>query len=171
MALPLLYAAATGDNALIEQTHVATPSLLKSTNPSGQTALHLAAHHTKTSTLRLLLSYNLISPSARDDKGQTPLHIAAQGNSPETVEILLQKDDGTSCATRDKDGKTAIFYAYQNPCLEVLAVFLKSAPSCGSGCALTPEIILRSGASDYFGSAVAKESKCCGSRATATTRS
>ncbi|KAL4960190.1 ankyrin repeat domain-containing protein [Aspergillus stella-maris] len=170
MALPLLYAAATGDNALIEQTHAATPALLKSINPSGQTALHLAAHHNETSTLRLLLSYNLISRSARDDKGQTPLHIAAQGASPDMVEILLQNDDGTSCSARDKDGKTAIFYAYQNPCLEVLAVFLRSAPSCGSGCALTPEIILRSGASDYFGSAVAKESRCCG-RGTATTRS
>ncbi|KAL4955577.1 ankyrin repeat-containing domain protein [Aspergillus filifer] len=170
MALPLLYAAATGDNSLIEQTHAATPSLLKSTNPSGQTALHLAAHHAQTPTLRLLLSYKLIPHSARDDRGQTPLHIAAQGNSPEVVEILLQADDGTSCSARDEDGKTAIFYAYQNPCLEVLAVFLRSAPSRGSGCALTPEIILRSGASDYFGPAVAEESRCYG-RATATTKS
>ncbi|KAL4941388.1 ankyrin repeat-containing domain protein [Aspergillus oleicola] len=170
MALPLLYAAATGNNSLIEQTHASTPSLLKSTNPSGQTALHLAAHHAQTSTLRLLLSYNLISPSGRDDKGQTPLHIAAQGPSPEIVDLLLQNDDGTSCGIRDKDGKTAIFYAYQNPCLEVLAIFLRSAPSCGGGCALTPEIVLRSGASDYFGPVVAREARSCG-RATATTRS
>ncbi|KAL4926597.1 ankyrin repeat domain-containing protein [Aspergillus undulatus] len=187
MALAFLLAAATGDNTAIEASYTSNPSILSATNPDGRNALHLATFHFHRDTVRLLLSFssnnNKNLSSQKDKYGQTSLHIAAQGSSPEIVDLLLKSDDDTACSARDNDGKTAIFYAYQNPCLDVLAHFLSSANTCGSGCALTPEVVLRSpsgsgcgsgsGATDYFGSAVstpfgcgrpaatASASKCC----------
>lgn len=135
----------------------------------GRTALHLAVLHGHPDAVRSLLDAGM-APSTPDNNGQTPLHIAAQGSSPEIVNLLLQKDKaGASCSARDNHGRTAVFYAYSNPCLDVLARFLSFVPVCGTGCALTPEIVLKSNAniseSSYFAKApcgpAATAKKCC----------
>lgn len=130
----------------------------------GRTALHLAALHGHPDALRSLLDAGM-SPSTPDNTGQTPLHLAAQGSSPEIVDLLLQRDKtGANCSARDNHGRTAVFYAYSNPCLDVRARFLSYVPVCGTGCALTPEIVLKSSAniaeSSYFAKAP------CGSEST-----
>lgn len=138
-------------------------------NADGRTAVHLAALHGQPDALRNLLDAGM-SPSTPDNNGQTPLHIAAQGSSPEVVDLLLKTDKmGASCSARDNHGRTAVFYAYSNPCLDVLARFLSYVPVCGTGCALTPEIVLKSNAnisdSSYFARApcgpASAAKKCC----------
>lgn len=138
-------------------------------NADGRTALHLAALHGQADAVRNLLDAGM-SPSTPDNNGQTPLHIAAQGSSPEILDLLLQTDKiGASCSARDNHGRTAVFYAYSNPCLDVLARFLSYVPVCGTGCALTPEIVLQSNAnisdSSYFAKApcgpASAANKCC----------
>ncbi|KAL4861690.1 hypothetical protein BDV12DRAFT_179882 [Aspergillus spectabilis] len=143
--LSFLYAAATGNIAALEKSYFNNKSILTARNPDGRTALHLAAFHQQPEVLELLLSYGMC-PSSTDTRGQTALHIAAQGSSTDAVGILLK--NGAGCSTRDKDGKKAIFYAYQNPITEILARFLEFAPTCGVGCSLTPEVVLRASPSD-----------------------
>jgi hypothetical protein len=140
-SLPFLYAAAIGDVAGLEREYAKNKSVLSARNPEGRTALHLAALHAHPHVLRLLLSYGMCG-AITDAHGQSALHIAAQGSSTEVVEILLK--DGSGCSTRDNDGKTALAYAYQNPISDILVRFIDYAPSCGSGCSLTPAIVLGS---------------------------
>ncbi|KAL4902769.1 ankyrin repeat-containing domain protein [Aspergillus multicolor] len=151
LQLTFLLAAATGNTVAIEQVYQANKSILSSTNPDGRTALHLAALHGHVAVTQQLLEYG-ISTSHKDTIGQTALHLAAQGSNPEVVDILLQNGN-SGCPARDNKGKAAIYYAYQNPDVEVLARFQKNANACGSGCALTPSIILSGapGSGDYFG--------------------
>ncbi|KAL6238519.1 hypothetical protein BDW75DRAFT_21648 [Aspergillus navahoensis] len=149
--LTFLLAAATGNTTAVEQAYLSNKSILTATNPDGRTALHLAALHGHIAVVQQLISYGT-KLSARDANGQTALHLAAQGSgpAPDIAELLLQNDCGSACSIRDNNGKTAVFYAYHNPNDEVFARFQQYAPSCGSGCALTPSIILGAGASDYF---------------------
>ncbi|KAL4809123.1 ankyrin repeat-containing domain protein [Aspergillus unguis] len=155
-----LSAAASGNTAAIQAEYLRCKCALSSRTPSGQTALHLAALHGHVDALRLLLSYNICA-STPDNAGQTPLHIAAQGSSLDVLDLLLEHSGSPStiesCPSRDRSGKTAIFYAYQNPNTAVLDRFLDRASTCGSGCALTPEVVLNSpttsrgaGMGDYF---------------------
>ncbi|RDW67198.1 ankyrin repeat domain-containing protein [Aspergillus mulundensis] len=170
LQLTFLLAAATGNTLALEQAYRTNTSILTASNPEGRSALHLAALHGHTAVVHQLLSYGT-SAFTKDSAGQTPLHLAAQGSAPEIVELLLQNDCGSGCSVRDNTCKTAIFYAYQNPNEEILARFQKYAPSCGSGCALTPSIILGGGGgvgatqSDYFGSvsvSVSASASSCG---------
>ncbi|KAL2813436.1 ankyrin repeat-containing domain protein [Aspergillus granulosus] len=140
-SLPFLSAAAMGDTAAIEREYLKNKGVLAARNPERQTALHLAALHGHPKVLRLLLSYGMCL-AASDAHGQIPLHLAAQGRSTDVVEILLK--EGSDCALRDNAGKTAIAYAYNNPSHDILVCFLDSAPVCGVGCSLTPEIVLGS---------------------------
>ncbi|KAL4733809.1 ankyrin repeat-containing domain protein [Aspergillus similis] len=171
--LTFLLAAATGNTTAIEQGYLSNKSILSATNPDGRTALHLAALHGHIAVIQQLITYGT-KISARDANGQTALHLAAQGSAtaPDIVGLLLQSDCGSACSIRDNDGKIAVFYAYHNPNDEVLAEFQKYAPSCGSGCALTPSIILDTGASDYFGTGVHVQASAssCGRRRAPTER-
>ncbi|KAL4897792.1 ankyrin repeat-containing domain protein [Aspergillus ambiguus] len=141
-----LHAAITGDLAVIETEYLNDRSVLTAKDTTGRTALHLAALHRHTKVLELLLSYGLDS-SITDNRGQTALHIAAQLSSSESVEALLKK--GADWSVRDHDGKTPLSYAYQHYSVDVLGCFLKYTPSYATKtqCGLTPEIILRAGAS------------------------
>ncbi|KAL5335595.1 ankyrin repeat-containing domain protein [Aspergillus crustosus] len=143
-SLSFLYAAATGDLPTIKRLYHTKKSILVIKNPDGRTALHLAASHQQTEVLELLSTYGICA-SATDNRGQTALHIAAQGSSTEAAGILLRI--GSGCSTRDKDGHKPIFYAYENPNVEMLARFQQSAPACGGGCTLTPDVVLRARAS------------------------
>ncbi|KAL4814898.1 ankyrin repeat-containing domain protein [Aspergillus spinulosporus] len=171
--LTFLLAAATGNTAAIEHGYLSNKSILTATNPDGRTALHLAALHGHIAVIRQLITYGS-NLSARDSNGQTALHLAAQGSAPapDIVGLLLQNDCGSACSIRDNNGKTAVFYAYHNPNDEVLAEFQKYAPSCGSGCALTPSIVLDTGASDYFGTDAQVQASAppCGRRRAPTER-
>ncbi|CEL11752.1 hypothetical protein ASPCAL14849 [Aspergillus calidoustus] len=140
-SLSFLYAAAIGDVAALEREYTKNKGVLSARNPEARTALHLAALHAHPDALRLLLSYGICA-AITDARGQSALHIAAQGSSTEVVEALLK--DGSGCSTRDKDGKTALAYAYQNPSSDIFTWFIAYAPSCGSGCSLTPAIVLGS---------------------------
>ncbi|KAL4878134.1 cortactin-binding protein [Aspergillus karnatakaensis] len=150
--LCFLLAAATGDTTTLKNLYHSNKRLLSSTNPDGRTALHLAAYNQQPETLQLLLSYGICG-AAKDKCGHTALHIAAQGTSTVAADILLR--NGAGCGLRDNHGHLPIFYAYDNPNPDMLARFQASAPDCGAGCALTPEIVLKARASERVGS-------CCG---------
>ncbi|KAF9893953.1 hypothetical protein FE257_008924 [Aspergillus nanangensis] len=139
-----LHAAATGDVRGIETAYLKNKTSLTAKDPTGLTALHLAARHGHVNVLGQLLQYDF-PLCITNNQGQTALHIAAQASSAEMVEGLLK--GGANCSAKDHDGNSPIIFAYQNPCLDVLNCFLKCTPICGTGCTLTPEVVLKAGSS------------------------
>ncbi|KAJ5669112.1 ankyrin repeat-containing domain protein [Penicillium macrosclerotiorum] len=135
-------AVAAGETSIIEDIYRKNNAILSVKDASGRSALHEAVLHGQTRIVEQLLKYG-IEPSATDIRGQTPLHLAAQRSSPAVLVALLQQ--GANWSIRDEDGKTPLFYAYENNLTEFLACFLKYTKEMQ--CGLTPEIILRAGAS------------------------
>lgn len=169
-----LSAASSGNTTALALEYTNTSSVLATRSPTGKSALHLAAQHGHVAALRLLLSYGMDPTSTDnagqtplhlaaqgssletialllEHAGSDSTSCSGSGSgspgsccSPSPNLSNSDKASEESCAVRDHAGKTAIFYAYQNPAPGVLERFIDKAPECGAGCALTPEVVLSS---------------------------
>ena len=88
---------------------------------SSATECHTAVEENNTCFLLAARNEDLLVP---DEDGETPLHYAASNNNIKICELLVSKCE-LLVYSRDKDGKTALDWAREWDCYEVIT-FLES---------------------------------------------
>ncbi|RLN18566.1 ankyrin repeat-containing protein [Panicum miliaceum] len=136
---PALYKAATqGKVASLRQlVDPEDPSVLSSTTPQLNTALHLAALHGHAEFALEVLEKNEELLVARNDDGDTPLHLAAKAGKLEVAQLLIRhalawpQDRKSPPIMTNKAGNTALHEAVQNRRSAVAEALLDADPSRG----------------------------------------
>jgi ankyrin repeat protein len=136
---PALYKAATqGKVASLRQlVDPEDPSVLSSTTPQLNSALHLAALHGHAAFARDVLDKNEDLLVARNDDGDTPLHLAAKAGKLEVAELLIDRalawpqDKKSPLIMTNKTGNTALHEAVRCRRGAVAEALLDADPSRG----------------------------------------
>ncbi|CAN6315356.1 unnamed protein product [Urochloa humidicola] len=134
---PALYKAATqGKVARLNQlVDPEDPSILSSTMPQLNTALHLAAVHGHAAFAGEVLDKNEELLVARNDDGDTPLHLAAKAGKLEVAELLISRaiawpqDQKSPLIMTNKVGNTALHEAVRSHRGAVAEALLDADPS------------------------------------------
>ncbi|TKV91501.1 hypothetical protein SEVIR_9G100500v4 [Setaria viridis] len=133
---PALYKAATqGKVARLNQlVDPEDPSILSSTTPQLNTALHLAAAHGHAAFADEVLDKDEELLVARNDDGDTPLHLAAKAGKLEVAELLVSRalawpqDKKSPLVMTNKVGNTALHEAVRNRRGAVAVALLDADP-------------------------------------------
>ncbi|RCV41022.1 hypothetical protein SEVIR_9G100400v4 [Setaria viridis] len=136
---PALYKAATqGKVASLRQlVDPEDPSVLSSTTPQLNSALHLAAQHGHAAFAVEVLDKNEELLVARNDDGDTPLHLAAKAGKLEVAQLLIDRalawpqDKKSPLIMTNKAGNTALHEAVRNRRAAVAVALLDADPSRG----------------------------------------
>ncbi|CAN6322697.1 unnamed protein product [Urochloa humidicola] len=136
---PALYKAATqGKVASLKQlVDPEDPSVLTSTTPQLNTALHLAALHGHAAFAGEVLDKNEELLVARNDDGDTPLHLAAKAGKLEVAELLIirakawPQDKKSPLIMTNKAGNTALHEAVRCRRAAVAVALLDADPGRG----------------------------------------
>ncbi|CAN6292411.1 unnamed protein product [Urochloa humidicola] len=136
---PALYKAATqGKVASLKQlVDPEDPSVLTSTTPQQNTALHLAALHGHAAFAGEVLEKNEELLVSRNDDGDTPLHLAAKAGKLEVAELLINRalawpqDKKSPLIMTNKAGNTALHEAVRCRKATVAVALLDADPSRG----------------------------------------
>ena len=83
---------------------------INSRNTNGTTALHVAASHSETDLVRLMLSRADLQVNSQDDYGQTSIHRAA-ANSSSCILSLLIKESNLDLWKKDSRGRNGLHHA------------------------------------------------------------
>ncbi|KAF8673183.1 hypothetical protein HU200_048732 [Digitaria exilis] len=137
---PRLYKAATqGDvemlRRLVEDPE--DPSILRSTTPQLNTALHLAALHGHAAFAGEVLGKNVDALVARNDDGDTPLHLASKAGRLEAAKLLIRhalawpEDKKSPLIMTNKAGNTALHEAVRSRRAAVAVALLDADPVRG----------------------------------------
>ncbi|KAJ1293718.1 hypothetical protein BS78_01G090300 [Paspalum vaginatum] len=136
---PALYKAATqGKVASLRQlVDREDPSLLSSTTPQHNNAVHLAALHGHAEFAGEALDRNEELLVARNDDGDTPLHLAAKAGKLEVAVLLIARaqarpeDEKSPLIMTNKAGNTALHEAVRNRRSAVAVALLDADPTRG----------------------------------------
>ena len=122
--LPILWAAANGDESLMAFLLEDEDTNLGFTNFYSQTPLSLAAEQGHEGVVRLLFKRSDIEINYSDLDGQTALAWAAFNGHAAIVQLLLERDD-LEANSRDVDGETPLSWAATNGHDVVVALLLQ----------------------------------------------
>ncbi|KAF8674274.1 hypothetical protein HU200_048096 [Digitaria exilis] len=134
---PALYKAATqGKVASLKQlVDPENPSVLSSTTPQLNTALHLAAVHGHAAFAGEVLDRDEELLVAKNDDGDTPLHLAAKAGKLEVAQLLISRaiawplDQKSPLIMTNKAGNTALHEAVKSRRAAVAEALLDADPS------------------------------------------
>ncbi|OCK88611.1 ankyrin [Cenococcum geophilum 1.58] len=123
---PLSWAAAGGDEAVVELL-VATAGVdADSKGEDGRTPLSQAAQGGREAVVELLLATTGVDADSKDKDGRTPLSQAAQGGHEAVVKLLLATT-GVDADSKDEDGRTPLSQAAQGGHEAVVKLLLATA--------------------------------------------
>ncbi|KAF8675440.1 hypothetical protein HU200_047810 [Digitaria exilis] len=134
---PALYKAATQGkvSSLKQLVDPENPSVLSSTTPQLNTALHLAAVHGHAAFAGEVLDRDEELLVAKNDDGDTPLHLAAKAGKLEVAELLISRaiawpqDQKSPLIMTNKAGNTALHEAVKSRRTAVAEALLDADPS------------------------------------------
>ncbi|XP_059475191.1 nuclear factor NF-kappa-B p105 subunit-like [Neocloeon triangulifer] len=93
-----------------ERQKTTAKSLLKATDDSGRSAVHMVAETGNVEMLQVLMDLDIDATVPERSGGKTPLHLAARRGHEAVVNLLVQ-EAASSVDTRDWKGQTALHYA------------------------------------------------------------
>nr|CAB3493323.1 unnamed protein product [Digitaria exilis] len=134
---PALYKAATQGkvSSLKQLVDPENPSVLSSTTPQLNTALHLAAVHGHAAFAGEVLDRDEELLVAKNDDGDTPLHLAAKAGKLEVAELLISRaiawpqDQKSPLIMTNKASNTALHEAVKSRRTAVAEALLDADPS------------------------------------------
>ncbi|TSL97290.1 Espin [Bagarius yarrelli] len=122
-AVPVHYAAAKGDLAMLRLLLRHTPNVVNFQTKNGATPLYLACQEGHLEAVQYLVKDCGAEPTIRAADGMTPLHAAAQmGHN--TVIVWLMDNTNISLSDQDNDGATAMHFSASRGHAKVLSWLL-----------------------------------------------